>query len=60
MIAAYVETGEPMDKAGGYGIQGKAASFVAAIHGDYYTVVGFPVHRFCTHLIRMINDGKFG
>lgn len=42
-IAAYVETGEPMDKAGAYGIQGLAAMFVESLNGDYYNVMGLPV-----------------
>jgi len=42
-IAAYVATGEPMDKAGAYGIQGGAALFAEKMQGDYYNVMGLPV-----------------
>jgi septum formation protein len=45
-IAEYVATGEPMDKAGAYGIQGRAAALVESIEGDFYTVMGFPLGRF--------------
>ena len=44
-IWAYIRTGEPMDKAGSYGIQGGAALFAEKMAGDYYNVMGLPVCR---------------
>ena len=44
-IWAYIRTGEPMDKAGSYGIQGGAALFAEKMSGDYYNVMGLPVCR---------------
>ncbi len=44
-IAAYVATGEPMDKAGGYGIQGWGATIVERVDGDYFSVMGLGLRR---------------
>lgn len=52
-IADYVASGEPMDKAGAYGIQGYGATLVERIEGDFYTVMGFPLARFVRELLRL-------
>lgn len=44
-IKAYVESGEPMGKAGAYGVQGRAAAYIASIHGSYSGIMGLPVHE---------------
>lgn len=45
-IKTYISTKEPNDKAGAYGIQGKACKFVKKVNGDYFNVIGFPIAKF--------------
>lgn len=49
-IAAYIRTGEPMDKAGAYGAQGRGAAFIERIEGDFFNVVGLPLCRLALEL----------
>lgn len=56
-IRRYVATGEPMDKAGAYGIQGGAALFCTRMEGDYYNVMGLPVCRLWQSLREIAPEG---
>ena len=49
-IDEYIRSGECLDKAGAYGIQGPFAKYVSRINGDFYNVVGLPVSSICSHL----------
>ncbi|XP_054830663.1 probable bifunctional dTTP/UTP pyrophosphatase/methyltransferase protein isoform X2 [Eublepharis macularius] len=49
----YIHSGEPMDKAGGYGIQALGGMLVEYVHGDFLNVVGFPLNRFCKKLAEL-------
>lgn len=55
-IEGYVASGEPMDKAGAYGIQGIGALWVAGIEGSYTNVVGLPVERVYEELMKLLAD----
>ena len=49
-IAAYVATGDPLDKAGAYGVQGLASVFVDRLDGDFFNVMGLPLCKLCSML----------
>lgn len=57
-IDDYIRSGDPMDKAGSYGIQSGGAVFVQQIHGDYYNVVGLPVCRLSQILKEFMEERK--
>ncbi len=59
-IAAYVATGEPMDKAGAYGIQGYGATIVERVDGDYFSVMGLGLRRLVDLLARIGVRYEFG
>ena len=53
-IRDYIATGEPMDKAGVYGIQGRGSLFVQKICGDYFNVVGLPIARVKREILKLM------
>ncbi|KAL0588217.1 putative bifunctional dTTP/UTP pyrophosphatase/methyltransferase protein [Plecturocebus cupreus] len=53
LLWEYIHSGEPMDKAGGYGIQALGGMLVEAVHGDFLNVVGFPLNHFCKQLMQL-------
>ncbi|XP_070770624.1 probable bifunctional dTTP/UTP pyrophosphatase/methyltransferase protein isoform X1 [Enoplosus armatus] len=55
MLWEYINSGEPMDKAGGYGIQALGGMLVEYVHGDFLNVVGFPLNHFCKQLDHIYN-----
>lgn len=54
-IEEYIDTDEPYDKAGGYAVQGRAALYIAGVTGDWYSVVGLPIHA-----VKKLLDEEFG
>lgn len=59
-IDEYIATGDPMDKAGGYGIQGRGLRYIRSVNGDFYTVMGLPAahlwHFLCDTVLNFRND----
>ncbi|XP_077583685.1 putative bifunctional dTTP/UTP pyrophosphatase/methyltransferase protein [Stigmatopora nigra] len=58
MLWEYIDSGEPMDKAGGYGIQALGGMLVEYVHGDFLNVVGFPLNHFCKQMDRIYNQQR--
>ncbi|MBC8571343.1 Maf family protein [Zongyangia hominis] len=59
-IAWYLDTGEPFDKAGAYGVQGFGSVFVKGIEGDYFNVMGLPIARLCREIQAFCPGWKLG
>ncbi|XP_055904189.1 dTTP/UTP pyrophosphatase [Eupeodes corollae] len=55
-IQAYVDSGEPLDKAGAFGINGLGGAMIERIDGDYYTVMGLPLYRLTTELCKLYKE----
>lgn len=55
-IDAYIEKAQPYDKAGAYAIQGLASAYISGIRGDYFNVVGLPVHALCQLFAKMFKE----
>ena len=55
-MQAYIATGEPLDKAGAYGIQGYAARWIPRIEGDYFNVMGLPIAR----VVALLAEAGYG
>ena len=58
VIKAYAESKDPLDKAGAYGIQSGAMSLITKIDGDYFNVVGLPVHSLAKHIYTVLCETK--
>ncbi len=58
-ILSYVRTQKPYDKAGAYAIQGAASAYIKEIRGDYFNVVGLPVHRLCKLYFEFFGENLF-
>ncbi|XP_032595141.1 dTTP/UTP pyrophosphatase isoform X2 [Drosophila grimshawi] len=52
-IQSYIDSGDPLDKAGAYGIQGPGGALISRIDGDFYCVMGLPLHRLCCELNKL-------
>ncbi|XP_012526127.1 dTTP/UTP pyrophosphatase [Monomorium pharaonis] len=55
-IREYIKTGDPMDKAGGYGLQGIGGCLIERIEGDYYTITGLPLYSLAKQLNQMFSS----